>query len=192
MMYAREQGAKPPSFDPGSGALAAVMVATMVMLMPLVPALADDPKLGASFAHVYLPSYADTVAPASLELKLFAPSFKRLVEKNTSALPGSAQHAVPGGIHQGNIAVMVSLAALQPVRIEYRPGDRIILQVGGRTVDTGLQAAQARPMASFVANRSNGLVSLDDVAVRDGNVVYRPKVARSVYRHGGGLLAAMG
>ena len=74
---------------------------------------------------------------------------------------------------------MVGLAALQPVRFEYRPGDRIILHVGDRTVDTGLQAAQARPMASVVANRSNGLVSLNDVAVCDGKVVYRPKVAGS-------------
>jgi hypothetical protein len=179
MRYAREEGAKPPSFDPGPGALAAVMVATIVTLVPLVPALAHDPKSGASFAHAYFPSYAGTVAPASLELKLFAPSFKKLVETNTSVLPGSAQHAVPGGIHQGNIAVMVGLAALQPVRFEYRPGDRIILHVGDRTVDTGLQAAQARPMASFVANRSNGLVSLNDVAVCDGKVVYRPKVAGS-------------
>ena len=89
MRYAREEGAKPLSFDPGPGALAAVMVATMVTLVPLVPALANDPKSGASFAHTYSPSYAGTVAPASLELKLFAPSFKKLVETNTSVLPGS-------------------------------------------------------------------------------------------------------
>ena len=177
MRYPGEQGAETPSFNPGSGAAGAVMVATIVVLFPFVPALADDSKPGASFAHKYFPSYADTIAPASLELKLCAPSFKRLVETNPNALPGIAQQAVPGGIHQGNTAVTVGPAAFQPVRFEYSPGDRTVLRVGDRTVDTGLLAAQARPMASFVANRNNGLVNLNDVAVRDGNVVYRPKVA---------------
>ena len=73
----------------------------------------------------------------------------------------------------------VGAAAGQPVRFAYRPGGRIILSIGDQSIVTGLLAAQARPMASLIAEGNNGLVGLNDSVTRNGKRGYRPKVASS-------------
>ncbi len=44
---------------------------------------------------------------------------------------------------------------------------------------TGLQAAQARPMATLVEQGNNGLVTLTDRVTHDGKRGYKPRVATS-------------
>jgi hypothetical protein len=100
-----------------------------------------------------------------------------LVKTNVGTVPGSVLQKLPGGIHQAETAVIVGTSAGVPVRFECGPDDRVMLHVGDQAVDTGLLVAQARPMASFVAGRSNGLISLNDVTTRDGKTIYSPKVA---------------
>jgi hypothetical protein len=75
--------------------------------------------------------------------------------------------------------VTIGAAAGHPVRFECHPGGRIILWIGDESIETGLLAAHARPMASFVEEGNNGLVGLNDAATRNGKRGYSPKVAGS-------------
>ena len=151
----------------------------MVGLLALVPVLADPPKPGGLFAHKYKPLSIDTTAKPSPALMLARPSFQSLVETRANGLIGSIRQDLIGGIHQGTKAVKIGAAAGRPVRFEYRLGGRIILSVGEQSIVTGLLAAQARPMASFVEEGNNGLVGLNDPVTSHGKRGFRPKVAGS-------------
>jgi len=179
MTYIRNPGAVPRTLVRRSRAGGAVMMAAMVGLSTLIPALADPPKLGGLFAHKYNPLHIDTMPKANLALMLHASSFQTLVETLVNGVPGSTQPGLIGGIHQGKKAVTVGAAAGQPVRFEYRPGGRISFWIGDQSIVTGLLAAQARPMASLVEEGNNGLVALNDAVNRNGKRGYRPKVAGS-------------
>jgi hypothetical protein len=108
-----------------------------------------------------------------------APSFKALIETQTSGLPGSAPHGLIGGIHQGAKAVTLGSANGQPVRFTYTPEGSIILSVGDRSMVTGLHAAHTRPMASLVEHGNNGLVTLTHRVTHNGKRGYKPEVAAS-------------
>jgi hypothetical protein len=179
MPYYRSTGANPRTPLFSRSAIGAVMIAATVGLSSLIPALADPPKPGREFARKYIPLYIDTMARANPSLMLHASSFQTLVDAPVNGRAGSAQPGLIGGIHQGTTAVTVGAAAGQPVRFEYQPGGRIALSIGDRSMVTGLQAAQARPMASFVAEGNNGLVALNDSVTRNGKQGHRPKVAGS-------------
>jgi hypothetical protein len=180
MMYNRNAGTEPRSSVRSGRAKGAVMMAAMLSLSALIPALADPPKPGALFAHKYNPVHFDTMARADLALMLRAPSFPTLVQTGVNGLPGIiTRRDLIGGIHQGKTAVTIGAAAGQPIRFAYRPGGPIILWVGEKSFVTGLLAAQARPLASFVEEGNNGLVGLNDPATRNGKRGYRPKVAGS-------------
>jgi hypothetical protein len=180
MMYIQNPGARRRTSVQSSRAASAVIMAVMVGLSALIPALADSPpKVVGRFAHKYKPLYIDTIPKAKLALLLHAPSFQTLVETRSSGLPGFTRQDLLGGIHQGMKAVTIGAAAGQPVRLEYRREGRILLRIGDQSIVTGLLAAQARPMASFVAEGNNGLVGLNDPATHNGKRGYSPKVARS-------------
>ena len=65
------------------------------------------------------------------------------------------------------------------MRFTYTPEGSVILSVGDRSLVTGLQAAQARPMAGLVQQGNNGLVTLTDRVTHNGKRGYRPHVAAS-------------
>jgi hypothetical protein len=187
MMYKRNQGREPQSFvsrrhPVGVVTAATAMMVAMVGLSAVFPALADPTKQ-AIFAHKYIASYANTMARASM-LMLIAPQFEPLVANRVSAVPGSTQQEVPGGIHQGKVAQTDTGLAGEPVRFEYSPsassGNRIILRVGDRTLVTGLLVAHAFPMASLVAEDNNGLISVKNGGHDEqGKRVLIPKLAKS-------------
>ncbi len=160
-------------------AIGAVMMSVIVVLSTLIPALADPPKLGVPFARKYKPHYIDTIAEANLALMLHASSFQALVETQVNGLPGMSRRDLIGGIHQGKTAVMFGAAAGQPVRFECPQGGGIILSIGDQSIETGLLAAQARPMASFIEEGNYGLIGLNDSVTRNGKRGYRPQVAGS-------------
>ncbi len=157
------------------------MQAAILGLSALVPALADAPPAGTPFAHKYEPLYIDASRRANLALELHEPSFQKLVETPQLGLPGFARQdfLLIGGIHQAAKAVTIGAAAGQPVRFRYRPRGQIILSVGNKSIETGLMAAHARPMASFVEEGNNGLIGLNDPATHNGKRGYSPKVASS-------------
>ena len=177
MMYIRNLGPEPRISVFRRRAIDAVLSAAMVGLSIVTPVVADPPKPGVEFAHKYNPLYTDT--RANLALMLHAPSFQTLVETRANGLPGSSRPDLIGGIHQGKKAVTIGAVAGQPVRFEYRPKGQIFLRIGDQSVVTGLLAAQARPMASFVDEGNNGLVGLNDPTTHNGKRGYRPKVAGS-------------
>ena len=88
MTYIRNPGAEPRTFVCSRRVKGAVMMAAMVGLSTLIPALADPPKPGELFAHKYNPLYIDTMAKANLALMLHASSFQTLVETQVNGLPG--------------------------------------------------------------------------------------------------------
>ena len=104
-----------------------------------------------------------------------------MVETRQLGLPGFARQdfLLVGGIHQGAKAVTIGAAPDKPVRFTFHPRGQIILSVGEKSIETGLLAAQARPIASFVAEGNNGLVGLNDPANHNGKRGYSPKFARS-------------
>ncbi len=159
----------------------ALLLAAMVGLSGQIPALAGSPTDGAPFAHGYVTLYFDGITKANLALTLREPSFPKLVETRQLGLPGFARQnfLVIGGIHQAAKAVTIGAAAGEPVRFSYRPGKRIILSVGEKSIETGLLAAHVRPMASFVEEGNNGLIGLNDRATHNGKSGYSPKVAPS-------------
>jgi hypothetical protein len=112
-------------------------------------------------------------------LIVHAPSFRALIETQATGLLGSTPKGLIGGIHQGAKAVTLGAATGQPVRFEHSPGGPIVLRVGSRSIVTGLQAAQARPMASFVQEGNNGLVTLTDRVTHGGKRGYIPQIALS-------------
>ena len=178
MTYIRNRSAASQTSVCRRRTIGAVVMAATVVLSTLIPSLADPPKPGA-LLRKYNPLYIDTMAEANLALMLHASSFQALVETQVNGLPGSIRRDLIGGIHQGTKAMTVGAAAGQPVRFEYRPGGRILFWIGDQSIVTGLLAAQARPMASFVEEGNNGLVGLNDSVTRKGKRGYRPKVAGS-------------
>jgi hypothetical protein len=154
-------------------------MAALAGLSALFPALAGPPKPADSFAHKYTPVYGETVGKPNLALMVHAPSFQTLIEAQPDQAAGSAPSGVIGGIHQGAKATVVGAAAGQPVRFELTAGTRVILRVGDQSIDTGLLAAQARPMASLVANGNNALITLSDRVAHYGKRGYSPRVAAS-------------
>jgi hypothetical protein len=99
MTHIRNPGAEHRTFVRSSRAVGAVMMAAMVGLSTLIPALADPPKLRGLFAHKYNPFYIDTVTKANLALMLHVPSFQTLVETRGNGLPGKTRPDILGGIH---------------------------------------------------------------------------------------------
>jgi hypothetical protein len=174
MTYIRNDGVKPRTFMFSRRAVWAV---TMVALSTLIPALADAPKPVKLFARKYIPLCMNTAAKADLALMVRESSFQTLVETQVDGVPGSTRPSLIGGIHQGTKAVTVGAAVGQPVRFEYRAGGNIIFRIGNQSIVTGLAAAQARPMASLVAEGNNGLVGLNDRVTHNGKHGYRAKVA---------------
>jgi hypothetical protein len=179
MTYIRNPGADPRTIARSSRAAGVAMMAAMVGLSAVLPALADPPKPAELFARKYNPLYIDTVADVKPALILRAASFQALVESRVNGVPGSIRQDLIGGIHQGKKAVTIGAAARKPVRFEYDPGGRIIFQIGNQSIVTDLLPAQARPMASFVAESNYDLVGLNDTVTRNGKRGYRPNVARS-------------
>ncbi len=179
MNHIRNRGAEPRPLVCRSRPLGALMLAAMVGFSTLIPVLADPPKPGVEFARKYDAFSINTVSKANLTLMLHAPSFQTLIEAQANGIRGSIRPDLLGGIHQGTKAVTVGAAAGQPVRFEYRPGGRISLWIGDQSIDTGLLAAQARPMASLVDEGNNGLVALNDSFTHNFKRGYRPRIAGS-------------
>ena len=176
MTYIRNSGAASRTSGCRRCPVGAVM---MVVISTLIPALAEPPKAGGLFAHKYNILHADTMAKANLALMLHASSFQALVESQVNGLPGIARRDLIGGIHQGKMAVTVGAAVGQPVRFECRQGGLITLSIGHKSIETGLLAAHARPLASFITEGKNGLIGLNDSVTRNGKRGYRPQIAGS-------------
>ena len=153
------------------------LMVAVIGLSAMISAQAEPQEKATAFAHKYVAAYKD--AGAIPALMVHAPSFKALIETQTSGLPGSAPFALIGGIHQGSKAVTLGAAKGQLVRFTYTPDGSIILSVGGRSIVTGLQAAQARPMTSLVEQGNNGLVTLTDRVTQNGKRGFKPRVATS-------------
>ena len=179
MTYQRNTKVMPRTFVSSHRAFGIVMMAAMVALSTLIPALADPTKPMALFARKYIPLYIDTDPEADRALVLHASSFQTLVETQVDGVPGSTRPNVIGGIHQANKAVTTGAAAGQPVRFAYSPGGRISFRIGDQSLVTDLSVAQARPMASLVEEGNNGLVGLNERIRHNGKRGYRAKVAGS-------------
>jgi hypothetical protein len=175
MTHSGNPGAIPRCFAANSRAVAILLIVAAIGISPVISVQAEE-KVTA-FAHKYAPVYNNTSAVPTLMVN--APSFAALMETQASGLPGSARHGLIGGIHQGATAVTVGAVKGQPVRFEYTPGRSIVLSAGGRSLVTGLVAAQARPMASLVEKGNNGLVTITDRVTHSGKRGYRPQVASS-------------
>ena len=154
------------------------IVGAMTMSAVFVPlALAESPKRAELFARKYNVFYSDRSDRAKLELKLKAPSFRTMVETQASLLPGRPRIDLIGGVHQGMKAVLNGPGASRRVQFAFRSGTGIILRVGDRFIVTELLEAQARPMASFIVEGNNGLVTLQDSVFRNGRLNHHPRVA---------------
>jgi hypothetical protein len=179
MTDTRIPSANPRSFFRGKRAKSAAAMAALAGLSALFPALAGPPKPADSFAHRYTPVYGETAGKPNLALMVHAPSFPTLIAAQVDLTACCTPSGVIGGIHQGAKATLLGAAAGQPVRFELSAGARVSLRVGDQSIDTGLPAAQARPMASLVANGNNALITLSDRLVHNGKRGYSPRVAAS-------------
>jgi hypothetical protein len=177
MTHSRIPGAMPRRFAANSRAVGSLLIVAAIGLSAVISVQAEAEEKVTAFAHRYAPVYNNTSAAPTLMVN--APSFQALMEAQASGLPGSARHGLIGGIHQGATAVPVGAVKGKPVRFEYTPGGSIVLSAGGRSLVTGLLAAQARPMASLVEKGNNGLVTLTDRVTHSGKRGYRPQVASS-------------
>jgi hypothetical protein len=177
MTHSGNPGAMPRRFAENSQAAGNLLIVAVIGLSAAISVQAEAEEKVTAFAHKYAPVYNNTSAAPTLMVS--APSFTALMESQASGLPGSARHGLIGGIHQGATAVTAGAAKGQPVRFEYTPGGSIVLSAGGRSLDTGLVAAQARPMALLVEKGNNGLVTLADRVTHSGKRGYRPQVASS-------------
>ncbi len=177
MTYSGNTCAMPRRLTRSTRAVGATLLVAVIGLASMISAQAEAEEEGTAFAHKYVPIYKDKSTMPSLMVR--APSFKALIETQASGLPGSAPHGLIGGIHQGAKAVTLGAAKGQLVRLTYTPDGSIILSVGDRSIVTGLQAAQARPMARLVEKGNNGLVTLTDRVTHNGKHGYRPQVATS-------------
>ncbi len=177
MTHRGNPGAMPRRFAEYSRAAGSLLIVAAIGLSAMISVQAEAEEKVTAFAHKYAPLYNNTSTVPTLMVN--APSFTALMESQASGLPGSARHGLIGGIHQGATAVTVGAAKGQPVRFEYTPGGSIVLSAGGRSLVTGLLAAQARPMASLVEKGNNGLVTLTDRVTHNGKRGYRPQVASS-------------
>jgi hypothetical protein len=150
----------------------------ILAILAVVSARAEPPS-SALFARKYKPFPVDSMPGTRLALFLRAPSFETLVQTQGAAVLGSNARGIIGGIHQARKAEVVGPAAGQALRLKYSAEGSVLLWVADRSLVTGLKAAQARPLAAFVAEGNNGLVGLNDPATHQGKQGYRPKVASS-------------
>jgi hypothetical protein len=179
MTFIRNLGAILRQFSPSKRSVNKAMMMAMAVFSITALAQADPPKKAAEFAHKYIPVYNDTNAVRPLTV--IARSFTALIENQSNALLGSTRPDIMGGIHQATKAVTVDKAAGLPVRLEYSREGRTVLWVGGQSMVTGLAAAQARPMASFVEAGYNGLVTLSERDTYNGKRGFRPQLAASYF-----------
>jgi hypothetical protein len=177
MTHTANVGEMPPRLTQSNRAVGEVLLVALIGLSAMISAPAAAHEKVTSFAHKYVPVYNDTSAISTLFVQ--DPAFTSLIETRASGLLGTTPRGLLGGIHQGAKAVTVGTVTGQRVRFEYSPGGSIVLWVGGRSMVTGLLAAQARPMASLVEEGNNGLVTLTDRVTHGGKRGYRPQVALS-------------
>jgi hypothetical protein len=179
MSYIRTQSAYLRRFVLATRTISVVVMAAIFGLSAPSSTFADPPMPGLPFARKYTAVFSDPTAKANPALMVRGASFRALLEAQSGRGNADVPARLIGGIHQGSKAVTIGSAAGRPVRFEYSPGHRIILQVGDQSIVTGLLAAQARPMARVVEDGNNGLVTLSERAEHNGKHGYRPNVAAS-------------
>ncbi len=177
MTYIRNLGGELRQFSRSKRSANKAMMTAMAVFLITAAAQAGPPKNVAEFAHKYIPVYNDTNAVRPLTV--IARSFTALIENQSSALLGSTRPDLIGGVHQATKAVTVDKAVGLPLRLEYSREGRTVLCVGGQSLVTGLTAAQAHPMASFVEEGYNGLVTLTERDTYNGKRGFRPQFAAS-------------
>lgn len=161
-----------------SRALVLGALAALSILSAANSPLADPPKPALPFARKYTVYYSGTSAKGDPTLVVRTASFESLIKAQRATEDERTwAKLIGGGIHQGSTAVTVGSAAGRPVRFAYGPGDRVTLRVGDQSLEIGLSAAQARPMAFLVAEGNNSLVTLSERASHRGKYGFRPKLA---------------